>query len=144
MSKTVCSTIVAIALVASASAVFAQSQSWSQAIAGVKRFTLLTQFNGEAVLDKETGLVWQQAPTETSNILPIASRYCADVTIGNRRGWRLPTLQELKSLTDPSESSPSLVAGHPFATIDLTRHYWSSTVTLDTSQLRVDHGLQRR
>jgi Protein of unknown function (DUF1566) len=133
MSKNVCSTIVAIAvLVASASAVSAQSQSWSQVIAGAKRFILLAQFNGEAVFDKETGLVWQQAPTETFSMLPIASRYCADVSIGNRRGWRLPTLQELKSLTDPSESSPTLTAGHPFANIDLTKHYWSSTVTLDS------------
>jgi hypothetical protein len=132
MSKIVYATIVALTVfIASASAVFAQSPSWSQVIAGAKRFTVLPQFGGEAVLDKETGLVWQHEPTEMFSILPIASRYCADVSIGNRRGWRLPTLQELKSLTDPSESSPTLTAGHPFANVDLTRTYWSSTVTLD-------------
>jgi hypothetical protein len=134
MSKIVFSTIVALVVfTASASAVFAQSQSWSQVIAGAKRFTLLPQFGGEAVLDKETGLLWQQEPTELFGILPIASRYCADASIGNRRGWRLPTLQELKSLTDPSESSPTLTAGHPFANVDLAHAYWSSTVTLDNS-----------
>jgi hypothetical protein len=133
MSKIVYSTIVVLTVfIASASAVLAQSQSWSQVIAGAKRFTVLPQFGGEAVLDRETGLVWQQEPTEMFSILPIASRYCADVSIGNRRGWRLPTLQELKSLTDPSESSPTLTAGHPFANVDLTHAYWSSTVTLDT------------
>lgn len=133
MSKTVCSTIVAIlVLVVFAADAFAQSQPWSQVISGAKRFTLLPQFSGEAVLDKETGLVWQLAPTEMFGNLPVASRYCADVSIGNRRGWRLPTLQELKSLTDPSESSPTLTAGHPFANIDLTHHHWSSTVTLDS------------
>ena len=39
---------------------------WSQKIAGSKRFELV--MGGAAVLDKETGLVWEQSPnTSTRN-----------------------------------------------------------------------------
>jgi hypothetical protein len=132
MQKYVYSSSIAAALIAaSASAAFAQSQPWNQVLAGEQRFVLLSQFVDEAVLDKETGLTWQKSSTETFDILPLTSHYCANVTVGNRRGWRLPTLQELKSVTDLSESSPTLTAGHPFVNVDLTRSYWSSTVTLN-------------
>jgi hypothetical protein len=132
MSKKVCLTVIGTAfIVATTSAASAQTQPWNEVFAAQGRFLVLNQFNDEAVLDRETGLVWQRAATETFGILPLASRYCADVSVGHRRGWRLPTLQELKSLTDPSESSPTLAAGHPFVDVDLTRDYWSSTTTLD-------------
>ena len=34
--------------------------SWSQQINTTKRFTVLTAFGSAAVLDNETGLVWEQ------------------------------------------------------------------------------------
>jgi hypothetical protein len=41
-------------------------------------------------------------------------------------GWRLPTLQELTSLVDPSVSVfPTLPTGHPFQNVQPT--YWSAT-----------------
>jgi hypothetical protein len=123
---------VSIIVVASASEAFAQSQSWSSVFLGQGRFAALSQFNGEAVLDRETGLVWQQAPpADPIGVFPVASRYCIDVSAGNRRGWRLPTIVELESLTDPSASYPTLTPGHPFVNIDLERNYWSSTTTVD-------------
>jgi hypothetical protein len=49
------------------------------------------------------------------------------VTLGNRLGWRLPTVNELASLVDPSRSDPALPAGHPFNDVQLSDHYWSAT-----------------
>jgi hypothetical protein len=82
----------------------------------------------QAVLDRETGLVWERAPT--SGVHSWFSSYitCRDRTTGNRRGWRLPALEELASLVDPSESDPALPPGHPF--LNLTEQaYWSSTTS---------------
>src|SRR5213592_884355 len=36
--------------------------SWDQKLVYFQRFICLTDWNNEAVLDRETGLVWQRAP----------------------------------------------------------------------------------
>ena len=48
--------------------------------------------------------------------------------MGNRRGWRLPTIQELLSLVDPSNptGNPDLPLGHPFNIVQ-QNSYWSAT-----------------
>jgi hypothetical protein len=51
---------------------------------------------GEAVLDKQT------------------VKFCQDLEIGNQKGWRLPTKEELITLLDTSRSNPALPEGHPF------------------------------
>jgi|KBSMisStandDraft_5_1062788.scaffolds.fasta_scaffold01631_10 hypothetical protein len=114
------------------------SPSWDQtfactAPATCPRFIVLTNFNSEAVLDRETGLVWERSPSEINERADF--NRCGDKVIGGREGWRLPNLQELRSLIDPSRTFPSLPDGHPFLNIhfhvpdpggafDL---YWSST-----------------
>lgn len=37
-------------------------KSWSRIIPAAKRFVVLVEFNKEAVLDLETGLVWGKSP----------------------------------------------------------------------------------
>jgi hypothetical protein len=90
---------------------------------------------GAAVLDRETGLVWEQSPSTTPlqwggpgvPMLTSAQFHCNNMNVGNRKGYRLPTLQELTSLVDPTRS-PALPAGHPFSNVQ-TGFYWSATTS---------------
>ena len=93
-----------------------------------QRFVTLPSFNNEAVLDKETGLVWERSPQTTSARWIAARRTCIEKNVGGQKGWRLPSLQELTSLVDPSIAppGPTLPPGHPFLTVQSTV-YWSAT-----------------
>jgi len=94
------------------------------------RFVVLSNWNSEAVLDRETGLVWERSPSTTLVRYFDATRHCSqDTKAGNRMGWRLPSLHELTSLIDPTASF--LPAGHPFSDVQSSA-YWSATRTLDT------------
>ena len=107
--------------------------SWDQQLkcptkANCPRFIVLSNWNKAAVLDKETGLVWEQSPSTDTVTWEDAQTYCNGLTTGNRLGWRLPTLQELASLVDPTVPSPgpTLPAGHPFSNVQ-SDVYWSAT-----------------
>jgi hypothetical protein len=103
-------------------------KAWDRQIAkGNQRFAVLASFGGDAVLDKETQLVWAREPFGAT-IWFNARQLCAEATIGGRMGWRLPSLHELTSLLDPAESSPALSEGHPFTDVSSSIH-WTSTVT---------------
>jgi hypothetical protein len=107
--------------------------SWDQtlactALASCPRFVVLSNFNSEAVLDRETGLVWQRTPSTEPSTWRGAQVRCNEfVTIGNRLGWRMPTLQELVSLIDLSRSDPALPAGHPFNDVQVSGYYFTAT-----------------
>ena len=101
---------------------------WDQALPAVQRFVVLAAFNNEAVLDKETGLVWEKAPSPR----PVdnwtqARSSCAVTSIGNRKGWRLPSVTELTSLVFIATiNNPTLPTGHPFNNVQ-SASYWSAT-----------------
>ena len=98
--------------------------TWSQLLPGAQRFELV--LGGEAVLDKETGLVWDAKPQVTPLLWQDAQLYCTTKELHFRKGWRLPAIEELASLVDTSFSgSPKLTSGHPFQNI--ISHYWSSS-----------------
>src|SRR5262245_16126723 len=124
-------TIFAVAVVALAvSVIFTQAgwaapplHSWSEVILA-NRFVVLNSFNGEAVLDNETGLVWEQSPGDTDRDGDVdqddaldwysALSHCYKKAVGgriNRKGWRLPTIEELASLVDTSSQPLTLPAG---------------------------------
>lgn len=69
--------------------------SWDQKLPPATRFVVLANWNNEAVLDRETGLVWTMSLTGryyTTGELGVA---CATSTTGGRMGWRMPTIHEL-------------------------------------------------
>src|SRR5262249_25029699 len=83
-----------------------------------------------AVLDRETGLVWQRSPSLANEGWYGAVFGCVDSPLGGRYGWRLPEIEELRSLLD---STGTFQAGHPFTSASLTDFYWSSSTKLDDS-----------
>jgi hypothetical protein len=98
--------------------------TWSQKLPAADRFELV--LGGKAVLDKETGLVWEQAPEANQAVWVSACSNCQNKEVSNRKGWRLPTVEELASLVDNGNSNPSLPDGHPFSNVQYTS-YWTST-----------------
>jgi len=141
----VCSLAAAIATI-SATPAFAQTTaagpyyavpSWDQTIActassNCPRFVVLSNMNNDAVLDRETGLVWQRSPSDKQVQGAFAQETCSSLAIGDRQGWRVPSLPELKSLVLPSKSAPALPDGHPFMNVHFSGAptfdvYWTST-----------------
>ncbi len=109
----------------------AQSQSWDKKIDGAARFKILDEFNKEAVLDKETGLVWERTPEPAGGSWPFIDDECFSHFTGGRLGWRPPTIEEVLSLMDPLQNlTGKLPVGHPF---DLgesritPRQFWTMT-----------------
>jgi hypothetical protein len=102
-------------------------KSWSRVIPAAKRFVVLAEFQNEAVLDLETGLVWEKSPGSQLSDWYSAVETAQDKTIGGRKAWRLPSVPELTSLIDPTQASPSLPAGHPFGNITFPMGYWTGT-----------------
>jgi hypothetical protein len=113
--------------------------AWDQTLActalnACPRFVVLSNMSSAAVLDRETGLVWERSPSSTLYMWKDASAVCTFHTLGNRRGWRLPTIQELASLMDPTVPfpGPTLPAGHPFQNVAMD-NYWSANTWVEDS-----------
>ena len=117
--------------------------SWDTVINGPGRFRLLAGFNNAAVLDRETGLVWERSPDTGTRDWLVAHRFCVDRAVGNRtrKGWRLPTVQEIVSLVDPTRNAPSLPAGHPFVNVH-PDFYWSATTFGENPDLAWGAGFE--
>ena len=84
-----------------------------------------------AVLDRETGLVWQRDPQSSLTVWDASIEACNDLFLGGRYGWQLPTFAEFASLFDGS--STALPAGHPFTVSagDLSTSYWTASADSD-------------
>jgi len=102
--------------------------TWSSVVPPADRFDVLADFNSEAVLDRNTGLVWQLAPS-TQRFEWVDSRSaCINSASGGRRGWRLPSIVELTTLQEPG--SPAVPPNAPFVLPDdpaVPRIFWSAT-----------------
>jgi hypothetical protein len=99
--------------------------SWDQQIPTAQRFVVLANWNSEAVLDRETGLVWQRTPATDETVWASALRDCHLAATGNRLGWRLPSVEEMLSLLDPATND--LPAGHPFSVAPTVSVLWTAS-----------------
>ncbi|MGA1197382.1 MAG: DUF1566 domain-containing protein, partial [Candidatus Latescibacterota bacterium] len=80
------------------------------------------------VTDQITNLMWQQG--EGGEMAWEAAKiYCADLSLGNRTDWRLPTSHELFNIIDHSGVRPSLNISY-FATTD-AEYWWAFEARID-------------
>jgi hypothetical protein len=71
--------------------------------------------DNEAVLDKETGLVWERSPRNYQGSWVVAKWQCWASNTGGREGWRLPTVSEIDSLKEYCAITDRILpCGHPF------------------------------
>jgi hypothetical protein len=104
--------------------------SWDQILPTAQRFELV--MDDEAVLDRETGLVWERNTSDTKYDWYEAQVRGYQTDISGRKGWRLPTVDELATLVDSAQSKPSLPDNHPFTNVK-SYFYWSSTANAKTA-----------
>ena len=106
--------------------------SWDQTLPAATRFIDLTNMPG-AVLDRETGLVWEKTPSSIVFTWFNASFHCINLNTGDRTGWRLPAIPELLSLVDRSAPPPTLPSGHPFTV--QSSFYWSASTSASSTAI---------
>ncbi|MCP4575306.1 MAG: DUF1566 domain-containing protein [Deltaproteobacteria bacterium] len=109
-----------------------RSSTWQDRLPAAERFKPLLDIPDSspkvysAVLDRETELVWEKTPDSSLKNWADACAHCSRKELGERKGWRLPTIEELASLVDPSSLSPSLPSNCPFTGVQ-SYYYWSAT-----------------
>lgn len=101
-------------------------ENWQHAHPAAERFTILPSFINQAVLDKDTSLIWELSPAPTRVTWNEARTACMTRSTGGQKGWRLPAPAEMRSLVGPAVDSPipHIPPGHPFLNIQPTS-YWT-------------------
>ena len=82
--------------------------------------------NGDIVTDTTMNLQWQDN-NDAQTVLKTwieAINYCENLTLGGYSDWRLPNINELKTIADETTYSPAIVDA--FTNVSLG-NYWSST-----------------
>ncbi|GAB6062490.1 Lcl C-terminal domain-containing protein [Deferrisoma palaeochoriense] len=87
--------------------------------------------NGDGtVTDEVTGLMWQQTPTGEHLSWAEAIAYCEALELGGYGDWRVPSANELFSLSDFSQGWPYIdteVFDLSDPTVSKDEQYWTST-----------------
>ncbi len=91
------------------------------------RFELV--MNDGAVKDKETCLVWERFPGTYTETWTNTLKYCFEKEVGGRKGWRMPTIEELASIIDMTQPAPKIPADlkELILYVPDTRYYYSMT-----------------
>ncbi len=119
---------------------------------GKWRYRVLRRHNREAVLDRETKLVWERVPEPGLSDWASARFACADKMVGGRKGYRLPSYNELAGLIhekEAGEEGVALAPGHPFelpagkywtSTFDYAAMFQPTLVDLETGKVSNSNG----
>ncbi len=113
------------------SCLYGKSRNWHvRCVRGESNTTGNFVANADVILDNTTGLRWQDNVDAEEKKLSwkAAIAYCESLSLCSRDDWRLPNINELKSLVDRTRNNPAIASefthvGSAF----LSREYWSST-----------------
>ena len=83
----------------------------------------------DVVLDTQTKLMWQDNEIGTKVNWEAAIQRCEDLSLARHEDWRLPSINELRSIIDISKTSPALVDAF---TKSSSSYYWSSSTYEDS------------
>ncbi len=127
-------TITAVILASAALSLSAASRAddlsdWGRVL-GADRWIVLSAMQNDAVLDRETQLVWQRVPLRGEFDWEQARDICRAAATGGRVAWRLPSLHELSSLYTPLPGVYLPDAGNSPFEVDATV-FWTSTSVAD-------------
>lgn len=88
----------------------------------------------EVVIDPNTKLMWQDNASvkTTKKDWQGALKYCKNLKFAGFSGWRLPSIDELLSITDDTKYNPAIKNGFLNVTAD---GYWSSSPDVSDSSL---------
>ena len=89
--------------------------------------------NGDGTIKQsQTGMVWQKTDDGAKRNWTDAQNYCQNLNLGGKSDWRLPTILELRTLSDFSDANPAIPSA-------LDTHngsdYWSATEVSDPTYM---------
>ena len=99
---------------------------------GIARSYTRDDING-TVTDNATNLEWQDDAIGSTMTWANAVTYCDGLTLDGKDDWRLPSIEELVSITDKSKVNPSINETY-FKSVT-SNYYWSSTTLASDSSL---------
>ena len=79
------------------------------------------------VTDTSSSLIWQQATAPNTYNWDQAISYCESLSFAGYTDWRLPTLNELNTLVDSTQTPPTI--NQMFFPGTVSSFYWSSTTS---------------
>jgi len=92
---------------------------------------LMADFTRDAatgiVTDNKTGLQWQDNEVGSTASWQGAIDRCEALELGGYSDWRLPNINELKSIVDRSKINPAIKDGFEHTASGYYGYYWSST-----------------
>lgn len=106
-----------------------ESRCYVRAVRGEKSESIsyTSNENKDTVTDNNSGLMWQQDGFASDyKTWAEALKYCENLTLGGFSDWRMPTVKEIMSLVDYSQSKEPVINTNYF-TNTMPLFYWSST-----------------
>ena len=89
---------------------------------------------GNIVTDSTTGLQWQDDAIGSQMTWQSAIDHCEGLSLDGFDDWRLPNVNELKTIVDRSKGNPAIVSGFEnVGSSNYSSYYWSSTTSKDYS-----------